>query len=308
MRNCDRPHQFDDSQCRPASAVIDLDQVSFMGEVTPMSKQDLRSLPRVRFAENHDFRLPAVDRAISLFELLADFQQGLTLSEMSRKLAIPKSTTHYLIHTLATRGYVQQCADARHYMLGLRFADIASASLAQLKLRKTVVPCLREMATRLQLTATATVQRGAEAVIIAKVDCFQDPGGGTWIGRHIDLHCTAQGKALISALSDEKLDKLFEGRELAKFTPRTISSPSALKAHLAMVRANGFALNDEEQVPGVRAIAVPVTDSIGSVIASVSVRGSTSQIPSQRVPLLAREMISLARFHAQSICANAMAS
>jgi len=132
-------------------------------------------------------------------------------------------------------------------------------------------------------------------VIIAKVDSFQDPGGGTCIGRHIDLHCTAQGKALIAALSDEKLDKLFEGRELSRFTPRTISSPAALKVHLAMVRANGFAVNDEEQVPGVKAVAVPVLDSLGTVVASVSVRGSTSQIPTQRVPLLAREMISLSR-------------
>jgi IclR family transcriptional regulator, KDG regulon repressor len=249
-----------------------------------------------------------VDRAISLFELLANSPHGMTLSEVSRKLSIPKSTTHYLIHTLATRGYVQQGADARHYMLGLRFADVASASLAQLNLRKTVTPCLKEIAARLRLTATATVQRGAEAVIIAKVDSFQDPGGGAWVGRHIDLHCTAQGKALISSLSDERLDELFEGRELARFTPRTISSPNALKAHLAMVRANGYALNDEEQVAGIRAIAVPIRDSIGAVVASVSIRGTTGQIPSLRVPLLAREMISVARDYAANISANTLAS
>ncbi len=264
------------------------------GAVTPSKKAH-------GTVHDQDFRLPAVDRAISLFELLASSRQGLTLSEVSRKLSIPKSTTHYLIHTLLTRGYIQRSIDARHYLLGLRFADVARASVAEQNLRKTLSPCLREIATRVSLTTMATVQRGAEAVIIAKVESFQDPGGGAWIGRHIDLHCTAQGKVLISALSDENLDKLFEGKELARFTPRTISSPAALKAHLAVVRANGFALNDEEQVAGVRAVAVPILDPIGVVVASVSVRGSTGQIPSQRVSLLAREMCLVARNYSESV-------
>jgi DNA-binding IclR family transcriptional regulator len=266
-----------------------------------MREQDVRTPEAEVLFASQDFRLPAVDRAMSLFELLANSQQGLTLSEVSRKLHIPKSTTHYLIHTLVTRGYVQRGADERHYLLGLRFADVAGASPAEMNLRTQVTPYLRQIAARFNLTATATVQRGAEAVIIAKVDSFQDPGGGAWIGRHIDLHCTAQGKALISTLSDKELDKLFGGRELARFTARTISSLTALKAHLALVRANGFAVNDEEQVAGIRAIAVPVIDPIGAVVASVSVRGSTGQIPSPRVPLLAREMMCLARGFAAAI-------
>ncbi len=91
---------------------------------------------------------------------------------------------------------------------------------------------------------------------------------------------------------------------MARFTPKTISSLTALKAHLALVRANGFAVNDEEQVPGFRAIAVPVIDPIGAVVASVSVRGSTDQIPSPRLSLLGREMIYLARGFAATIRAQ----
>jgi DNA-binding IclR family transcriptional regulator len=267
-----------------------------------MSEQDAHTLPNATFFGGQDFRLPAVDRAMSLFELLANSQQGLTLSELSRKLAIPKSTTHYLIHTLVTRGYVQRQADGRHYLLGLRFADVASVSPAELHLRTLAMPYLRQIASRLNLTATATVQRGAEAVIIAKVESYQDSGGGAWIGRHLDLHCTAQGKALISTLSDIQLDKLFGGRDMARFTAKTISSLTALKAHLALVRANGFAVNDEEQVPGVRAVAVPVMDTIGSVVASVSVRGSVGQIPSPRLSILGREMVFFSREISQNLC------
>lgn len=260
-----------------------------------VSKPEFRSLSVETLMEGQEFRLPSVDRAMSLFELLANAQRGMTLSELSRKLRIPKSSTHYLLHTLVTRGYIQRGAGGRHYLLGLRFSDVASTSPAELNLRTMATPFLRQMTTRLNLTSTATILRGAEGVIIARIESLQDTGGGAWIGRHVDLHCTAQGKALISTLTEEHLNRLFAGRELAHYTSKTILSLTALKADLTQVRANGFALNDEEQVFGLRAIAVPVIDPIGAVVASVSVRGSTSQIPLSRVPQIARDVMLVAR-------------
>jgi DNA-binding IclR family transcriptional regulator len=94
-----------------------------MGKLdTPLSVEAL--------LQGQDFRLPAVDRAMNLFELLARSQNGMTLSELSRKLNMPKSSAHYLIYTLVSRGYVQRGGDGRHYMLGLRLADVVSASPA----------------------------------------------------------------------------------------------------------------------------------------------------------------------------------
>lgn len=239
-------------------------------------------------------RLPAVDRALSLLELLSNSQTGLTLSELSRRLKIPKSTAHYLIHTLATRGYIQHGLDGRHYSLGLRLSDIADTSRARSHLSSVIMPYLREATKRLNLTAIATVLLGAEGVIIAKIGCANDPGGGAWVGRHIDLHCTAQGKALIAHLPENRLLELFRGRDLAQFTAKTISSFAALRAHLAQVREQGFAVNDEEQVLGVRAVAAPVTDGCGSVIAAVTVRGSTRDIPGYRIDQLGAEIMRIA--------------
>ncbi len=239
-------------------------------------------------------RLPAVDRALSLLELLSYSQSGLTLSELSRKLQIPKSTGHYLIHTLATRGYIQRAADGHHYSLGLRLADLANTSRASNTISSVVMPHLRKASQRLNLTAIVTVLLGAEGVIIAKIPALNDLGGGAWVGRHIDLHCTAQGKALISQLPEGRLIELFRGRDFAQFTPRTISSFSALKTHLHNVREQGYAVNDEEQVLGVRAVAAPVFDPAGSVVAAVTVRGSTRDIPSYRVEQLGNELIRIA--------------
>lgn len=253
---------------------------------------------------SHGFRLPAVDRAMSLFELLAESQTGLTLSQLSRKLDIPKSTVHYLLHTLHTRGYVQRGADGKHYSLGLRFADVARGDNSEVSLRTLASPFLRQIVARLDLTSTLAVRRSAEAVLIARVESRHDAGGGAWVGRHVDLHCTAQGKALIVDLSDEELSRLFAGRELARFTPKTIASLSALKAHLIEVRAKGYAVNDEEMVSGIRAVAAPVVDSLGSVIASVTVRGTTRLIPTHLMAQLGRELIVVSREISQRMSSN----
>lgn len=246
--------------------------------------------------ERQRFRLPAVDRAMSLLELLASSRAGLTLSELSRKLGIPKSTAYYLVYTLVTRGWVQRSSSG-HYSLGFRFADVASASTAGLNLNTLAKPHLRQIAARLNLTAMLAVLGGAEAVIIATVTWARDGdgGGGAWVGRHLDLHCTAQGKALIANMPEDELDRLLSGRELARFTPKTIDSLPALKAHLAETRANGYSVNDEEQVLGVRAVGAPIFDSWGMVTATVSVRGSTQQIPSSRLRELGGEMVRAAR-------------
>jgi IclR family acetate operon transcriptional repressor len=239
-------------------------------------------------------RQPSVDRAMDLFELLAGSHTGFTLSELSRKLNLPKSTAHYLIHTLETRGYLQRTAEGRH-ALGLRFAKLAVSSMAEPDFCRRAKPYLKQLAGRLDLTVALTALHGAEAVVIAIAVVAQVGGGGVWVGRHIDLHCTAQGKALIAGMSDEELAELFGGREFAPFTPKTILSLSALKTQLADVRACGYSVNDEEYYQGVRAASAPVFDPHGVVVAAVSVRGSCKQIPSDRLPQLGQEMVRASR-------------
>ena len=96
-------------------------------------------------------------------------------------------------------------------------------------------------------------------------------------------------------MSDDELAEIFGGREFAPFTSKTILSLSALKVHLAEVRACGFSVNDEEYFQGVRAAAAPIRDSLGVVVAAVSVRGSSKQIPSSRLPELGQEMVRASR-------------
>src|ERR1700742_1655598 len=111
--------------------------------MTPAIATQIPSGPNVKSRDSRHFRLPAVDRAMSLLELLAVSRNGLTLSELSRKLDIPKSTAHYLIYTLSTRGYVQRTSNGRH-SLGLRITGIAGQSRAEVDLSAVTAPFLRD--------------------------------------------------------------------------------------------------------------------------------------------------------------------
>lgn len=238
-------------------------------------------------------RLPSVDRALSLLELLSSSQTGFNLSEVSRRLRIPKSTAHYLIHTMASRGYIHRCSDGRHYALGLRLSDIAETSRIRADMALLTTPILRDATRALNLTTIATILLGSEGLIIASAGCTTDPDGA-WIGRHIDLHCTAQGRALIAHLPESRLHELCLGERFTPFTPRTIVNLEDLRKNLALVRERGFAVNDQDHVIGIRAVAAPVRDSFGSVVMAVTARGSITEIPAARIERLGRAMIHIA--------------
>jgi DNA-binding IclR family transcriptional regulator len=244
-----------------------------------------------------EVRVPAVDRAFDVLEILGRSGRGLTLTELSREVGIPKSTTHYLIYTLVARGYVQRSPGSRQYSLGLRAFDFATAGVAELQLRRISSPHIQALARRLRLTVQTAVLKAGEGVIIDKADSPREVWGGcdSWIGRHFDLHCTAQGKALIAWLPKTELESLFANRGLARFTRHTICSLDDLEAHLAETRQKGFGVNDEEHILGVRGVAGPVFNHIGSVIASVSVRGSLTEIPDWRIQDLGNDVIYVAQ-------------
>lgn len=238
-------------------------------------------------------RLPAVDRALDLLELLSSSCTGLSLGAASRQLGIPKSTAHYLIHTLLSRDYVRRNADGRTFILGPRISGFANMTESQRQLRVMSFEELAELAGRLKLTSLIAGLRGGQVVLIGHRIATGGDGGGTWPGHCNDVHCTSLGKALIAQLSDSELEALLWDRPLARFTVNTICSVELLRQHLSAVRENGYAVNNEEHISGIRGIAAPVFNQAGKAVASLGVCGSTTELPKFRIPIIGRELVSV---------------
>lgn len=233
--------------------------------------------------------VPALDRALSILELLAKSRAGLTLPELVEQSRFPRSSIHYLLVTLERRGYVQRNERTSRYLFGVNLVQLANSAWSGLSLRQQAAPFLGNLVRRARMTAHMAILKDNEAVIVAKHSPLDGPRTATWIGKRMDVHCTGLGKALIAYLTEPELESLLREHGLPRHNENTISSPRKLREELARVVLNGFSLDDEEDELGLRCIGAPVFDSCGRAIAAVSVSAASAQFTEESYAFLIRE-------------------
>ena len=236
------------------------------------------------------YAVPSVSRAMRILELLAQSQRGLTLSDISRKLGIPKSSTHVLIKTLELTGYLKNSKLHGRYFFGLRLISLSNMALENLDLREQARPFLQELMLRTGLTVHLAILEGVEAVIIDKMEAPGTLRLATWIGRRLDANSSGVGKALLAFGADETSACRIAARPLARHNRNTITSPGRLVRELMRARELGYAFEDEEGEIGFRCIGVPLYDTADRVIAAISVAGTVCQISDERIKKLAAEL------------------
>ena len=233
-----------------------------------------------------EYSVPAIERALSVLQCLGHSRRGFSISEISRRLKIPKSSAHLILTTLERRGFLQKNTQTGRFHFGLQLVSLSRSALENLDLREEARPFLRDLMQESGLTVHMAVLERDEAVIIEKVEAPGLVRLASWVGRRLDVNCTGVGKVLIAFL---------ETAVFARHNSRTIISRSALRRELKLVKQAGYALDNEEDEPGVCCIGAPVFDQNGNAMAAISVAGTTSQIGVDRVPILARQVKRAAR-------------
>jgi DNA-binding IclR family transcriptional regulator len=220
---------------------------------------------------------------------------GATLAEAARRTGLHRSTAHHLLRTLARLGYVRQDAASRAYQLGPRPFLLTRRSGEPDHLARLAEPYLAELVRRAREDASLAVYRDGAVTVVLKrehagpVRVVEQPGA------HRPIHCAAVAKAILPWLPPAEQAALLARARFERYTPRTITRRSALEAHLARVRAAGYALDDEEHIEGVRCIAAPVFGAAGQAVASMCVLGPRSRLTHQRLRELRRPLTELAR-------------
>jgi DNA-binding IclR family transcriptional regulator len=237
---------------------------------------------------SNTYSVPSIDRALTVLELLAQSRGGFSVSEISRKLTLPKSSVHLVIGTLEKRGYLQRNAVNGKYCFGLKMVGLSRTAVENLDLREAAKPFLQALMRKTGLTVHMAVLERNEAVIIEKLEYPGLLRLATWIGRRLDVNCSGVGKALIAFLSDDEFEQQFKTKGLAKHNENTTVSIVKLKRELERVRTLGYALDDEEDEIGFRCIGAPVFGFTKKVVAAISVAGTTVQIPNEDVVQIAR--------------------
>lgn len=225
-----------------------------------------------------------LDKGLMLLACVADGHG--TLSELCLASGLPKSTAHRLLKTLVSRGLLRY--HDQQYLLGYKLLEYGGQARRQL--RYPVVAYRHLEATSLETSETVHLGEldGQHIVYLEKIDGRRGLQMVSYVGLRVPAQTTALGKVLISYRPPDQWASYL--MELPPRTVQTITNKGVLIQELAEIRRQGYALDREENEPGIRCVAAPVWDDSGRVVAAVSISGATIYISEERqlelVPVL----------------------
>ncbi|MDQ0964163.1 DNA-binding IclR family transcriptional regulator [Streptomyces sp. B4I13] len=224
----------------------------------------------------------SVDRAISVLEILA--QRGEAgVSEVAAEIDVHKSTAFRLLGALEARGLVEQAGDRGKYRLGFGIVRLAGAVTGRIDITQQGRPVCEELAEEIGETVNIAVLQEHYAVNLYQV---HGPGAVTaqnWVGQLTPLHATSSGKILLAHLPAEERTALLAEAGLKKVTPHTITARTKLEKNLAEARERGYAWAREELEIGLHAMAAPIRNRDGEVIAALSASGPSYRLTDERL-------------------------
>lgn len=202
-------------------------------------------------------RVPALDKCFALLGLLAQSNQSLSISEISKKLNLNKSTVFNIVYTLEDLDVLEHGRDGK-FNFGTYLYRLGNDAGRRADLIRTVRPYLNEIATNSSFSAFFGIRSGLKAVIVDKVEAAVDIRVSSEVGMRLPLLAGAGGKALLSQLGDSHIDQILAAQELKKYTSLTSVNKEQYRAAVLKVRDEGIALDMEEYIEGIVAAAVPI--------------------------------------------------
>jgi IclR family transcriptional regulator, pca regulon regulatory protein len=235
--------------------------------------------------EMPDFSEPrysqSLARGLAILECFRPARPMRRIADIADELGMSRSTTHRYVTTLVALGYLEQDT-SRKYRLSLRVTDLGMSALNSTGLREQAHHILGELRRRSTFTASLAVLDGPGIVYVDRIPSHrrgQDKINiGVGIGSRVPAACTAMGKVLLAHLPERERREALSQATLERRGPNAIMSKTEMRAELEGVLEEGFATEDQESAEGLIAIAAPVRNESGEVIAAIDLAARTSTI------------------------------
>ncbi len=224
----------------------------------------------------------AVTRALDILLCFSQEQAELSLTQISTRLGLNKSTVHRLLATLQAERFIQRDPVTSTYRLGTRLLELAALVSSQSDLPRRARPHLNRLVQEYRETADLAILEGDSMVYLEVVQSPQPVRLAVRPGRRLSLHSTASGKVFLAHLPEEQARRLVAA-DLARYTERTLTDEGALWRDLQLARQRGFAIAMEEQEEGINAVAAPVLDRSGHPMAVIALAGPAFRLPLERL-------------------------
>lgn len=220
-----------------------------------------------------------LDRAAAILAAFDATHRELTLAALVARSGLPRSTTHRTADKMLRLGWLDKPHD--RYRIGNRLFEISGLSPIRHELREAVLPFLQDLFHATRTTVQLGVLSGAHVLVVEKITGHRPMPMLSQVGGLIPAHCSALGRAILAYSDAATLDAVIEAG-LERRTPRTVTTPTALRRELAAIPDRGWAVDREEGNIGVSCVGAPIFGPLGTVAAAVSVTGPTALVRADR--------------------------
>lgn len=247
-------------------------------------------------------------RLFALLEVIAERDQSFSLQGLVDETGLPKPTLHRMLQLLESAGLLQREGDGRHYSTGVRLRRLAENLMLNSTHHGARHAVLRHLVEELGESCNITALSGNEVVYLDRVETAAPLRFYLHPGSRVPAHCSASGKLLLSQMTPAQRQRLLGHAPLESYTPRTLTRLDALEREFKRVARDGYALDNEEFLPGLLCVAVLVPVADGRSNLCVAAQAPTVRITKDRalamLPALQRAAAALANIEGQSVPAS----
>jgi IclR family transcriptional regulator, KDG regulon repressor len=240
---------------------------------------------------NKKYLAPSVKKAFDILKIISSTRGGIRLNEIAKTLDIAKSTVHGIITILEEVGAVRKDSATRKYELGITLFELGRKAYSQIDLREVARPAMENLMERIQETVfLGTLTSDSERILVLDVvECSHDMKITSPVGTTLSLFAAAPGKAIMANMNEDMVIEIINKRGLPRLTDKSITDPGLFMKEIQKVRENGYAMDYEEYMPGVRAVAAPINLE-DQPIAAIYIVGFKKSLDNDKMDIIKTEI------------------
>ncbi len=230
-----------------------------------------------------DYIIQSVDHALDVLEAFQGEEGELGITELSNRLKLHKNNIFRILATLESRGYVEQNPASDNYRLGLKTLELGQAYIRHTGLLRVARPVMERLRDELDENVYIGVLKGRYAYYLDCAESTRTVRVLSRVGCHVPPYCTALGKSQLAYEPAEQILSVLHKKELRRFTPKTMTDRDEVVRHLAQVREQGWAEDNEEWDEAVRCVAAPIFDYNRKVVGAISISAPSVRMTQERM-------------------------
>lgn len=231
---------------------------------------------------------PSVKKAFAILSAVSSSREGLGVSELAKNLKMAKSTVHGMTSALEELGAVMRDPLSKKYKLGFTLLEIGRSAYSRIDLQTSARPVMENLMEKTQTSVFLGILNWDHVTILDIVESNQDLKITAPVGTTIPMLAGAVGKVFLASMDQEQARKLVETKGLPRFTDNSIIDPASYCKELQQVSQQGYAVDDEEYILGVRAVAAPLM-GLGQLRSAIWIVGFKASLDAKKMKTLTGE-------------------